>query len=257
MSNVNAIELRNVTKIYRRSHLGRMKEWVGVQDLSLDIRAGEVFGLLGLNGAGKTTTIKLLLGLLQPTIGSIHLLGQAMPDSKVLGRVGYLPEAAYLNKMLTGFEAVSLYAALSQIPKRDRPFAVQRALERVGMEQTAQKPISEYSKGMLQRISMAQALVHNPGLLIFDEPITGLDPLALKEIRQLIAWLKSQGKTIFFSSHDISEVEKVCDRIGILVNGRLVRLEERSVWHDKPGALEDLFVSTVSQSQTIGPLRFN
>lgn len=250
------IELDRVTKIYRRSHLGRVKESIGVDDLSFSVSAGEVFGLLGLNGSGKTTTIKMLLGLLRPTKGRALVFGQMMPAPEVLKRVGYLPDAAYLPKHLSGREAVRYYATLSGMTGRERDLAVDRMLDQVGMRAAADKRIGEYSKGMFQRISIAQSLVHNPDLLIMDEPITGLDPLAVREIRQLVSWFKAQGKTVFFSSHDISEVEKVCDRIGILAAGRLVASAEQHAWRSRPGALEDLFSSSVRRSDSIGPLAF-
>ncbi len=254
---MSALVLSNISKIYRRSHLGRTKETAAIQSLSLEVRAGEVFGLLGLNGSGKTTTIKMLLGLLRPTQGTIQVLGRAMPDRQVLARVGYLPEAAYLCKWMTGREAVTLFATLSGIPASSRKKAVTDILERVGMTVAADRKIGEYSKGMLQRIGMAQALVHDPELLIFDEPITGLDPLAVKDMRQLVAWLKAKGKTVFFSSHDMSEVEKLCDRVGILAGGHLALTAEQKDWRDRPGHLEELFTATVKRSDAIGMLQFN
>jgi len=252
-----AIELRDVTKIYRRSHLGKERESIGVCGLTLDVRCGEVFGLLGLNGSGKTTTIKMLLGLLRPTRGTAALLGRTMPDAQTLRKIGYLPDAAYLPKYLTGEEAVWFYATLSGLPRAGRRAAVANILEKVGMTQAARKKIGAYSKGMLQRISMAQALVHDPELLIMDEPITGLDPLAVREVRQLVSWLKSQGRTVFFSSHDISEVEKVCDRIGILAAGKLAAVVEQKEWAGRDGQLEAVFTSTVERSQGIGALKFS
>jgi ABC-2 type transport system ATP-binding protein len=253
---MNILRMENVTKIYRRQHLGVVTETTGVRDLSLEVAGGEIFGLLGLNGSGKTTTIKLILGLLYPTTGTIEVMGRQMPDPGVLKRIGYLPEAAYLNKYLTGKETVNLYATISGLPRPGRKAAVEDILDKVGMKQAQQKRVSEYSKGMLQRISIAQALVHNPDILVFDEPITGLDPLALKEIRQLILWLKSQGKTVFFSSHNISEVERVCDRIGILVSGKLSALVEKDEWKKREGRLEEIFTSTVKRSENMGSIKF-
>lgn len=252
-----ALQLKDVSKIYRRSHLGKTTRTTGVLDLSLQVQSGEVYGLLGLNGSGKTTTIKMLLGLLRPTRGTVEVLGARMPALSILRKVGYLPEAAYLNKLISGREAVTLFAALSGIPKADRRRAVDSILERVGMASTADRKIGEYSKGMLQRIGMAQALVHDPDLLIFDEPITGLDPLAVREMRELVLWLKSRGKTVFFSSHDISEVEKVCDRIGILAGGKLSCEAAQTEWRDRPGRLEELFTTTVKRSEAIGMLNFS
>ncbi|OGS27934.1 MAG: hypothetical protein A2297_08020 [Elusimicrobia bacterium RIFOXYB2_FULL_48_7] len=253
---MSIISIKNATKKYRRQHLGRVTETTGVSGLNLEINKGETFGLIGLNGSGKTTTIKLILGLLYPTEGEIEVLGKPMPDTEVLGKVGYLPEAAYLNKYLSGKETLELFSTISGIPRNMRNEMVNNILEKVGMAQVMHKRVSDYSKGMLQRISIAQALVHNPEILIFDEPITGLDPLALKEIRQLINWLKTRGRTVFFSSHNISEVERVCDRIGILVNGRLERLIDKSEWQNHEGKIEEIFVSTVKRSEKIGPIRF-
>ena len=254
---MDIIQLRDVEKRYRRSHLGRVKETVGISGLSLRVRKGEVFGLLGLNGSGKTTTLKLVLGLHYPNAGTVEVLGKAMPDLGVLKDIGYLPEGSYINRYLTGEEAVSLFASLSGIPSSRRGSAVRAVLKKVGMERAASKRISEYSKGMLQRINIAQALVHDPEILVLDEPITGLDPLAVREMRELVLWLKSQGKTIFFSSHDISEVEKVCDRIGILAKGRLVKTLEQKEWRGREGRLEDVFARTVKPSGEVGPIHFH
>src|SRR4051812_13888536 len=180
---MNALRFQRVGKIYRRSHLGRVTETVGLDSFDLSVAQGEVFGLLGLNGSGKTTAIKLLMGLHLPTTGDVEVLGRRMPDVEVLGRVGYAPEAAYLNKTLTGRETLELYAALSGMPSATRAGRVTEMLARVGLERAADKRLAEYSKGMLQRASLAQTLIHDPELLILDEPVTGLDPLAIKEVR--------------------------------------------------------------------------
>jgi ABC-2 type transport system ATP-binding protein len=246
----------SVTKIYRRSHLGRTTETLGLADFSLELKAGEVYGLLGLNGSGKTTTIKLLLGLLYPTKGTITVLGNLMPNLDSLRRIGYLPEAAYINKYLTGREALNIYAQLSQIPRQEQKHRVDEIIVKVGMEKNADRRVSDYSKGMMQRISIAQALIHDPDLLVMDEPITGLDPLAMRELRQLILWLKSRGKTIMFSSHNIDESAKVCDRVGILAGGHLQRTIAAAEWNNQEGELERLFADTVRQSDNINAFRF-
>lgn len=251
------IRFDNVTKIYRKSHLGRTKEFTGLSEFNLEIVAGEAFGLLGLNGAGKTTAIKLLLGLLYPTSGRVEVLGQMMPDLTVLGKLGYLPEVAYINKFLTGREAVSMFATLSGLTGADAKAAVEKILHKVGMTSSADKKVSEYSKGMMQRISIAQALLHDPQILVLDEPITGLDPLAIKEMRELVLWLKQQGKTIVISSHSISEAEQICDRVGILVGGRLVKVLSSDQWRNKKGWLEDVFAATVTRTDAIGALDFS
>lgn len=254
---MNAIRFQRVGKIYRRSHLGRVAETVGLAGLELEIVRGEVFGLLGLNGSGKTTTIKLLMGLLLPTTGDVEVLGRRMPDVEVLARIGYAPEAAYLNKSLTGRETLRFYAALSRVPARLRAEKADDMLSRVGLGPAADKRLSEYSKGMLQRASLAQTLIHDPELVIMDEPITGLDPLAIKEVRALILWLKSKGKTVLFSSHDISEVEKVCDRIGILNGGKLARVMTQDEWRGKPDALEKAFAASVTRTDGVGEIRLD
>lgn len=248
--------MEGVRKIYRQSHLGRVKETVGVAGVDLDVGEGEVFGLVGLNGAGKSTTIKLLLGLQFPTQGFVRVLGKEMPDVGILRRVGYLPEGAYISRLLTGREIVDFFARLSGIPADGRERAVESVLSRIGMLGAANDRGSSYSKGMLQRISMAQALVHDPDVLILDEPGTGLDPMAIKELREMILWLKSEGKTVFFSSHNISEVEQVCDRIGILSEGRVVRVLKHEEWDKGRGALEEVFLAEVRRSERVGPMRF-
>ena len=254
---MNALRFQNVGKIYRRSHLGKLTETVGLEGLQLDVAQGEVFGLLGLNGSGKTTAIKLIMGLHLPTTGDVEVLGRRMPDVDVLARIGYAPEAAYLNKSLTGRETLSLYGALSRVPEAGLAARVDEMLVRVGLEHSADKRLSEYSKGMLQRASLAQALIHDPELLIMDEPVTGLDPLAIKEVRALITWLKSKGKTVLFSSHDISEVEKVCDRIGILSGGKLVKVMSQSEWRGKQDMLEATFAASVTRTDGVGEIKLD
>ncbi len=252
---MSAIQFQRVSKIYRRSHLGRTTETAGLIELDLDISRGEVFGLLGLNGSGKTTAIKLLMGLHLPTKGEVETLGRRAPNIEVLARIGYTPEAAYLNKTLTGRESLRLFAALSGIPRAEREKRVSDILRKVGLDKALDVRLADYSKGMLQRTSLAQALVHDPELIILDEPVTGLDPLAIKEVRALILWLKSKGKTVLFSSHDISEVERVCDRIGILSGGRLVKVMRQDEWRGKADALETAFAAAVARTDGVGPIR--
>ena len=190
-----------------------------------------------------------------PTRGEVETLGRRAPDVEVLARIGYAPEAAYLNKTLTGRENLRLFAALSRIPSDMIEMRVSAMLDRVGLSHAADKRLSEYSKGMLQRASLGQALVHEPELVILDEPVTGLDPLAIKEVRALILWLKSKGRTVLFSSHDISEVERVCDRIGILSGGRLVKLMKQDEWRGKSDVIETAFAAAVKRTDGVGPIR--
>ena len=254
---MNAIRFQRVGKIYRRSHLGKLTETVGLDGLDLEIRRGEVFGLLGLNGSGKTTAIKLLMGLHLPTTGDVEVLGKSVPDVEVLARIGYAPEAAYLNKSLTGRENLRLFAALSRVPADVREAKVEEMMKNIGLGHALDRRLSEYSKGMLQRASLSQALIHDPELVILDEPVTGLDPLAIKEVRALILWLKAKGKTVLFSSHDISEVEKVCDRIGILSGGKLAKVMTQDEWRGKPDSLENAFAASVTRTDGVGEIKLN
>jgi len=253
---MKAILFDNVSKIYRRRHLGFVKETVGVQNLNLEVEEGEIFGLLGLNGAGKTTTIKMILGLLYPTKGTISVFGKMMPNKSMIGDIGYLPEIIHLYKHLSGREVLDLFSDLSYISPFEKRDRIDNMLKRVGMVHVADKLMKEYSKGMIQRIGLAQSLLHNPRLIIFDEPISGLDPLALKEMRGLILFLKRKGKTIFFSSHHISEVKQVCDRVGILANGHLLKTFRQEEWKGRENALENLFAESVSGSGEVESIRF-
>jgi ABC-2 type transport system ATP-binding protein len=244
-SSLLAAELSHVTKFYRRRHLGKLTLTRGVEDISLGVRPGEIFGLLGLNGAGKTTAIKLLLGLLFPTQGEAKLFQVRLPDRAVMRRVGYLPELPTLYKYLTIGELLNLYGSLSNLTPeqiRDRSRSV---INDIGLEPHQSKRLGEYSKGMQQRAGFAQALLHDPDLLILDEPVSGLDPLGLKEMRQLLVRLNEQGKAIFFSSHIISEAEKICHRVGILHQGRISRVLDRKDWEGHEGRLEELFLETI------------
>src|SRR5258706_9626413 len=240
-----AAELENVTKVYRRRHLGKLTLTPGVDSVSLTLRQGEIFGLLGLNGAGKTTTIKLLLGLLFPTSGRVSLFGQALPNLEVMNKVGYLPELPSFYKYLTVTELLALYAALSDLPQSVLEDRAPKVIAQVGLAPHLKKRLGEYSKGMLQRAGLAQSLLHDPDLLILDEPVSGLDPLGLKEMRQLLLDMNKLGKTIFFSSHIISEAEKLCHRVGILHQGRLTKVIERAAWGGREGHLEELFLETI------------
>jgi ABC-2 type transport system ATP-binding protein len=245
MSQGSAATLENVTKVYRRSHLGKLTITPGVQSLTLSLERGEIFGLLGLNGAGKTTTIKLLLGLLFPSQGDVTLFGEKLPNLSVMNKVGYLPELPNFYKYLTVTELLALYATLSDLPVRVLRERAPKVIQQVGLTLHTKKHLREYSKGMLQRAGLAQALLHDPELLVLDEPVSGLDPLGLKEMRQLLLELNQQGKTIFFSSHIISEAEKLCHRVGILHHGELAAVIQRSEWDGAQGGLEKKFLEVV------------
>jgi len=237
-----AIKICDLTKIYRKRHLGRLYTNLGVRNLSIEVYKGEVFGLLGLNGSGKTTTIKLILGLLFPTEGSIYIFDKLMPDKKIMNNIGYFPEIPYFQRFLTGEEILRFYSKLSCI-REDIQQRINETVKIVNLKQDINKKVSEFSKGMLQRLGIAQSLLHNPDILVFDEPVSGLDPLGILEMRNLILLLRSKGKTIFFSSHVISEVEKVCDRVGILHKGELIKIISQNDWKQK--SLEQIFIDSI------------
>jgi len=195
-----------------------------LKNCSLSVDPGETFGLLGPNGAGKTTLLKILLGIVRPTSGRAWLMGKPIGDRGVKQRIGYLPENPYFYDYLTGWEFLQLTAGLFQIPKSRQRQRIPQLLELVGLSKSAakKKQLRQYSKGMLQRIGMAQALINDPDVVFLDEPMSGLDPMGRYQIREIILSLKEQGKTIFFNSHVLSDVEKICDRIAILAQGELI-----------------------------------
>ena len=192
-----------------------------VDGLSLAIRQGEVFGFLGPNGAGKTTTMNVLLGFLPPTSGNASMFGVDVRQPIARQRIGYLPELTYYYKFLTAEEALRFYARIFQIPRAEAESRIDQVLKLVELESARKRPIKTYSKGMQQRFGLAQALINNPDLLILDEPTSGLDPIGRMKVREIILRLRNEGKTVFFSSHELGEVETVCDRVAILHQGQL------------------------------------
>jgi ABC-2 type transport system ATP-binding protein len=192
-----------------------------VEDLSLEVKRGEIFGFLGPNGAGKTTTIKMLMGLIFPTSGSGHVLGKPIGNLEAKRRLGFLPETPYFYDYLTAEEFLDLAGALADVPKAERKKRADALIERVGLGHARGRALRKFSKGMLQRVGIAQALMHEPELVVLDEPMTGLDPIGRKEMRDLILSLRKEGKTIFFSTHILSDVELLCDRVGIVVGGKI------------------------------------
>lgn len=215
-----AVEIRGLTKDFPLNFRGlRLR---AVDDLSMEIQTGCVYGLLGPNGSGKSTTIKVLLGLLRPTRGECRVMGRecTSPDARAL--IGYLPESPDFHRFLTGRELVRYYARLCGVAKAGREKRVGEMLEWVGLTAAADRRIGTYSKGMLQRVGLAQALVHDPELVILDEPTAGVDPVGSAEIVRLILKLKRGGKTVLLTSHLLGQAEDVCDRIAILNHGRLI-----------------------------------
>ena len=220
------IETRKLTKVYR-DFWGRRKK-TALQALNLQIHRGEIFGLLGPNGSGKTTTIKLLLGLLFPTEGDALVFGEPATSVNKNEKVGYLPEESYLYRFLNAEETLDFYGRLFNMSPRIREERAQRLIEMVGLKADRKRVLKEYSKGMWQRIGLAQALINDPQLVILDEPTSGLDPLGTRWMKDLILELRTQGKTVLMCSHRLDDVQDVCDRIAILYEGELQELGEVS-----------------------------
>ena len=219
----------------------RYGDVVALAGIGFRVEPGEVLGFLGPNGAGKTTTMKILTGFLAPTSGTATLLGRPLGDTQARAKLGFLPEHPYFYDYLKPIEFLDFYGRLFKLSARERRQQAEALIDRVGLRYAINRPLRKFSKGMVQRICIGQALVHDPDLLIFDEPITGLDPLAINEIRRLILWLKEQGKTVFLSSHDISEVARVCDRISILCTGKLAKSASADEFGGDDRKLEELF----------------
>jgi ABC-2 type transport system ATP-binding protein len=240
-----AVSFSGVEKTYKRPRLLGAEYNTAVKDLSFEIQAGEITGLLGLNGAGKTTIMKLITGLLFPDAGQVKVFGHSPSDGAAKARVGFLPELPYFPPQVKPAEALAYYGRLSGLSGAGLSLAVTSAMQKTGLEPHAGKRVSEFSKGMLQRLGLAQALLHKPDLLVLDEPVSGLDPLAIHDIRALLAGLNDEKCAIFLSSHSISEVEKLCARVLIMVRGRLARTVRRAEWEAAPGGLEAIFVEAV------------
>ncbi|MCR4424317.1 MAG: ABC transporter ATP-binding protein [candidate division WOR-3 bacterium] len=227
------IETVRLTKFYRTGF--RMKRVRALVDLNLQVEKGEIFGFLGPNGAGKTTAIKIIIGLAKPTQGFATVLGKPPRDHRVKKSVGFLPESPYFYEYLTAAEFLELTAQLSGVPRGELKPRVREMLKMVRMEHAAHIQMKGFSRGMLQRIGIAQALIHDPEVVVLDEPMGGLDPIGRKEFRDIILSLRDQGKTVFFSTHILADVEMICDRVGIIVGGKMV----------KAGRLNEILTSEV------------
>jgi len=208
-----------LSKTFRVGFWGRRVR--AVEDLSFEVRAGEIFGLLGPNGAGKTTTIKILLGFVKPTSGRAFIAGERAGTVESRRNLGYLPENPALYEFLRGDEYLVFAGRLAGLDRADARKRAAGLLERVGLAGRADRPIRKFSKGMVQRLALAQALIGDPRIVILDEPMSGLDPIGRKDVRDLILQLRDEGHTVLFSTHILSDVEAICDRVGILVDGRL------------------------------------
>lgn len=216
-----AIQIRNLSKTYKTGFWFTPKITHALKNLHLDVYEKQAFGLMGLNGAGKTTVIKLVLGLLKPTKGSIEVLGGKISNSQVRKQIGYLSELPYFSKQHTGRELLEYFGSLHGLSGATLAHRVDEILELVRMTPTSKDKVSGYSKGMLQRIGIGQALIGKPRLLICDEPMSGLDPVGYKEMRDIFIDLKKTGTTLFLNTHILDEVERVCDQVGILHDGML------------------------------------
>jgi ABC-2 type transport system ATP-binding protein len=222
-----AIETHALTKVFR-DFWGR-RRLRALDALDLEVREGEIFGLLGPNGSGKSTTIKLLLGLLRPTSGEARILGGSPEDVRLKSRLGYQPEDSYLYPYLTAEETLDFYGRIFSMPRAARRRRSAEILERVGLAGAGVRAVGEFSKGMQRRLGLAQALVNDPELLVLDEPTAGLDPIGSRDVKDLLLDLRRRGKTVLLTSHLLADVESVCDRVAILRDGRLLACGEVSM----------------------------
>src|SRR6516165_2440490 len=216
-----AIETENLAKQYPYGFL-HLKKKTSLEGLTMQVEEGEVFGLLGPNGAGKSTTIKLLMGIIFPTSGRARMLGKPVSDVAMHHHIGYLPEQPYFYDYLTASEVLDYFARFHGYGHVERAQRVARMLKKVGLETAGKIQLRKYSKGMLQRVGLAQAILHDPKLVILDEPMSGLDPVGRREVRDIILELKNAGKTILFSTHILPDAETLCDRVGVIAGGKLV-----------------------------------
>jgi ABC-2 type transport system ATP-binding protein len=237
---MHAIEIQGLAKNYPVG-FWKKKLRPALQPLELTVNTGEAFGFLGPNGAGKTTTLKLLMGIIFPTAGTATILGHHFLDPGIRKKVGFLPEQPYFYDYLSAPELLDYYATLSGLSLGERTKRIGPVLERVGLSDVGKKQLRKFSKGMLQRVGIAQAIIHDPEIVFLDEPMSGLDPLGRHEVRELLQSLKDEGKTIFFSTHILSDAEALCDRVAVIHKGEL-----RGI-----GVVNDLRSSVAGKSEVI------
>jgi ABC-2 type transport system ATP-binding protein len=237
---MHAISIEGLSKEYS---VGFWKKQLrpALKNLHMAVPCGEAFGFLGPNGAGKTTTLKILMGIIFPTAGSASILGRSIYDPEIKKKIGFLPEQPYFYDYLSASELLDYYAQLSGVPKAGRKERIAALLERVGLSEAANTQLRKFSKGMLQRVGIAQAIVHDPEVVFLDEPMSGLDPIGRHEIRELIQSLKDAGRTVFFSTHILSDAEALCDRVAVIHKGEL-----RGI-----GVMNDLRSSGAGKSEVI------
>lgn len=217
---MHAIDIFGLEKTYRVG-FWRKRPKRALRPLTLTVEEGEIFGFLGPNGAGKTTTLKILMGLVTPTAGTARILGMELDDVRMKAQIGFLPEQPYFYDHLTARELLRYYGRLSGVAAKQLSSRIDSVLEQVKLTDSANIQLRKFSKGMLQRVGIAQAILHDPKLVFFDEPMSGLDPMGRREVRNLIEELKAKGKTVFFSTHILSDAEALCDRVAILHQGEL------------------------------------
>lgn len=240
------IEMDSLTKVYKKDF--SRKKVCALNSLSLKINEGEVFGFLGPNGAGKSTTIKLLLDLIRPTSGKVSIDGKKPSHLSVKKMIGYLPENPYFYDHLSAKELLKFGGRSCNMDSSAIRARTRELLEELDLTEAMKRPLRSYSKGMVQRAGLALSLIHNPDILIFDEPMSGLDPMGRIKVFDLILKLKGEGKTIFFSSHILHDIERLCDRAAILINGNLTRLVDVKKELDQGDTLEDVFMEEVKKS---------
>lgn len=246
-----ALEIEHLRMVFKGPNRG--SEVVAVDDLNLSVGEGEIVGFIGPNGAGKTTTIKVLLGLLFPTEGTVRVLGHRAGSKQARRRTGYLPEVAQYYPFMTVEEILRLYGTLQGIRRREMEELIPRLVSQVGLSGFEPLRLKNFSKGMLQRVGLAQAIMGAPDLLILDEVTSGLDPVGRRDLRRILMDFKAKGKTIFFSSHELSEVAKLCDRVILIDDGKVIQehsMQEILEMEGREGSLEDYFVDVVGNKVT-------
>jgi ABC-2 type transport system ATP-binding protein len=239
------IEVKEVTKIYKALDFWKNDRVIAIENIGLNVKKGEVFGLLGLNGAGKTTLMKIMLGLLRPDRGAVRILGGSIESTAVRAKIGYLSELPYFPQYLKVREVLDYFAELFAIPASAKSARIEDVLNTVRLIDKADTKVKGLSKGMQGRLGLAQAILNDPDVLFMDEPMSGLDPLGYKETRDIIIDLNRRGKTIFFNSHILSEVEKLCDRVAVLHKGRLIDIRPTGQIMKKHKSMENYFVKTI------------
>lgn len=242
---MKALNISHLTKTYYQGNEDRKV----VDNLSLSVNTGEVFGFLGLNGAGKTTTVKMIVGLAHPDSGNIEILGKKNDDLSVKAQIGFMSETPYFYNYLTGFELLDFFGQLFPIDPDIRIKRAGKLLDQVGLKDAANYHVRKYSKGMNQRLGVAAALINDPKVVFLDEPLDGLDPLGRRQIKEIIMQLKKEGKTVFFNSHILSDVEEICDRIGIIDQGKLIEEGNPRRLSAKSKNLEEYFVNLIESKR--------